>query len=257
MSSKDNFGDRMKMYERLETEQRFTPLLPLYVRIDGRSFSKFTRDAIRPFDAELHDVMVRTTKALVAEFNAKIGYTQSDEISLILYSDSVSSPLPFDGKKQKLLSVIASFTAAHFGKQIAFFERFVTKTPPSFDCRIVAMPNKVEATNAVLWRVQDATKNAINMAAREYFSHKQLHGKNGNEMQAMMLSQHDVNFNDYPVQFRRGTFVQRELYQHGDGETVRSRVVPIEMPPFGSVTNRVEVIFEADKPMLRIDEVQC
>ena len=29
----DNFGDRMKGYEALETERRFMPLLPVYARI--------------------------------------------------------------------------------------------------------------------------------------------------------------------------------------------------------------------------------
>lgn len=254
MSSQDNFGDRMKMYERLETEQRFMPLLPLYVRIDGRSFSKYTRDAKRPFDEELHYAMVATTQALVKEFNAKIGYTQSDEISLILYSDDVKSPLPFDGKKQKLLSVLASFTAAQFGRDMAGVERFAGKAAPCFDCRIMPMPNKVEAANAVLWRVQDATKNAISMAAREYFSHSQLHKKNGKEMQAMLLEQCGVNFNDYPPAFRRGTFVRRETYLHTDNTTLRSRIAEMNMPPFGSVINRTEVIFDGAAPQLESGE---
>ena len=41
--STDALGDRMKAYERQETEQRFIPLLPIYARIDGRGFSKFTK----------------------------------------------------------------------------------------------------------------------------------------------------------------------------------------------------------------------
>lgn len=249
MSSKDNIGDRMKMYERLETEQRFTPLLPLYVRLDGRSFSRFTVNAVRPFDAALHETMVAVTIALVEEFNCRIGYTQSDEISLIMYSDSVNSPLPFDGKKQKLLSVLASFATACFNHLIIKYSRFCDRAPPHFDCRIVAMPTLVEATNAVLWREQDATKNAISMAARSVFSHASLQGKSGKEMQEMLFSRKGVNFNDYPAAFRRGTFVQRELYLHDDCVTQRSRVVPKAMPPFGSVANRTEVIFEAAKPI--------
>ena len=35
----DNFGDRMKAYERQETARRFMPGIPVYARIDGRSFT--------------------------------------------------------------------------------------------------------------------------------------------------------------------------------------------------------------------------
>ena len=48
--STDALGDRMKAYERQETELRFIPLLPIYARIDGRGFSKFTKGFARPYD---------------------------------------------------------------------------------------------------------------------------------------------------------------------------------------------------------------
>lgn len=44
----ETFGDRMKTYESIETGRKFIPLLPVYARIDGRCFSKFTRDMDRP-----------------------------------------------------------------------------------------------------------------------------------------------------------------------------------------------------------------
>lgn len=87
MSSKkqlDALGDRLKHFERLRTEDKCIPDLPIYIRLDGRGFSNFTRNMLRPYDSRMSKLMEATTAYLVKEFNATIGFTQSDEISLIL-----------------------------------------------------------------------------------------------------------------------------------------------------------------------------
>src|ERR1700761_6891397 len=97
MDKKDDFGDRMKqVYEAPETERRFLPMLPIYARLDGRSFSRLTKDMARPYDVRMSDAMVDTTKYLVGETHALIGYTQSDEISLVWFYPSFNSGMMFD-----------------------------------------------------------------------------------------------------------------------------------------------------------------
>jgi tRNA(His) guanylyltransferase len=85
---KMNLNDRMKMYEKFETGRRFLPKLPVIARLDGRSFHSFTNGLGRPFDERLSNLMVNVTNFLVEGSNACIGYTQSDEISLVFYSDT-------------------------------------------------------------------------------------------------------------------------------------------------------------------------
>ena len=85
---KDNLGDRMKGYESMESGRRCMSLLPILARIDRKNFSRFTRNMDRPYDIRLSQRMIETTKHLVKESNARIGYTQSDEISLLFYSDN-------------------------------------------------------------------------------------------------------------------------------------------------------------------------
>ena len=94
----DEFGARMKSYESSETARRVDVQLPIYARIDGRSFSRFTRGMDRPFDQKMTDAMIETTKHLVHETHAKIGYTQSDEISLVWLADGPESDVFFSGK---------------------------------------------------------------------------------------------------------------------------------------------------------------
>lgn len=79
----DDFGDRMKAYERVYTDTRISVDEVLCVRIDGKNFSNYTKNFVKPFDSNLSDVMIQTTKDLIEETHANIGYTQSDEITLI------------------------------------------------------------------------------------------------------------------------------------------------------------------------------
>lgn len=262
----DNLGDRMKGYEAQESARRFLPMLPVYARIDGRNFSAFTRGMARPFDSRMVECMVNTTQALVEETHARIGYTQSDEISLVWQADRADSSIFFDHRVAKMTSVLASLATAIFGWEVSRVLPEWAARKPHFDCRVFQLPTRTEAANVFLWREQDATKNAVSMAARAVYSHNALDHKNGPEMQEMLFAK-GINFNDYPTFFKRGTFVRRETilreftpdeiaaipekHRPPSGEMVqRSQIVRMNMPRFGSVTNREAVIFDGAAPAL-------
>ena len=262
-----NFGDRMKDYERQETGRRFMPLLPVCARIDGKGFSKFTRGLERPYDSRMSELMCQTTTYLTQETQACIGYTQSDEISLVWYSADAKSQIFFDRRIQKMVSVLASVTTAFFNAKIPAFIPEKQKVLAMFDCRIWQVPTLEEAANTIIWREYDATKNSVSMAARHYYSHKALYKKTGNEMQDMLFEK-GVNWNDYPPFFKRGVFVQKrkvvraftteelnflpekhEARRNPELQIERAEYKRINMPPFGSVTNRVGVIFRGEEPI--------
>ncbi len=261
------FGDRMKLYEGIESDRRFMPTLPVCARLDGRSFSKYTKQFERPYDKRMSDLMCQTTEYLVSETKANMGYTQSDEMSLVWYSDDIKSQIFFDGRIQKMVSILASMATAYFNAHVRELLPEKEGTYAHFDCRVWQVPSLMEATNTFLWREQDASKNSISMAARHYFSHNQLHGKNADEMQELLF-QKGVNWNDYPAFFKRGTFIQKrkveraftanELEQlppkheaHTNPHLVveRTEVRRLDMPRFGSVDNRVLVVFEGADPI--------
>ena len=260
----DALGDRMKAYEARESDRRFLPMLPVYARIDGRCFSAFTRHMERPYDVAMSGAMVATTKALVDQTNAICGYTQSDEISLGWYQPDPKSEIFFAGKIQKMCSVLAATATAEFMLRVLpLWPDQVKAKPPTFDCRVFQLPSLDEGANVFLWRERDAVKNAISMAARVYYSPKQLHEKSGSDMQEMLF-QKGVNFNDYPAFFKRGTFLQRRKVlrhmteaelerippQHRPtGPIQRSDVLELFMPPFNKVTNRAGVIFRGEDPV--------
>ena len=265
----DALGDRMKMYERGGTPERFMPLLPVMARIDGRAFHSFVDGLSRPYDERLSRLMIDTTKYLVKETGAVMGYCQSDEISLCWYSGSADVQIFFDGRVAKLISQVAAMTSVYFYKLCSerLPPQYAAKLP-TFDCRAWTVPNFQEAANTFLWRELDATKNSISMAARSAYQHKELENKNGSEMQEM-LWQKGINWNDYPRFFKRGTFIQRKVVKHKfttdeldalpplhqarrNPELIfeRSEYVELEMPPFNKVSNREAVIFQAAEPKL-------
>lgn len=263
MKDDDEYGDRMKGYEAAETARRLDPHKPVYARIDGRTFSTFTRGMKRPFDARMITAMIETTKHLVHESHARIGYTQSDEISLVWLAESAESDILFSGKVQKMVSVLASMAAAKFSRVCppGYEDRL-----PHFDARVFQLPDQMEAANVFLWRAMDARKNAISMAAQHQFSHRQLHGKGQADMLAM-LADAGIDFDAYPAPFRRGTFVRREVVtrlltdeemahipeKHRPTTPVaRSYMAVIDMPPFNKVLNRVEVIFDGALPRVAL-----
>lgn len=209
----DAMGDRLKAYERIETDKRFRPNSILYVRLDGRSFSKFTKGLNRPYDERLSRLMQETTAYLVDEYNATIGYTQSDEISLILVND-YESPVAFDAKIQKLVSSLAASCTAYFNVNLhrLISEKFNKGALPRFDCRIFEVPNEAEAANAILWREKDAIKNSISMLAQHHFSHNELQNKNSDLMKDMLKTQKNVKWEDQPTFFKSGTYLKRIQY---------------------------------------------
>jgi tRNA(His) 5'-end guanylyltransferase len=266
--NKDPLGDRMKLYESQEAGRRFIPLLPICIRLDGRSFSRWTKGLGRPYDARLHDLMVAVTRGLVEETNASIGYTQSDEISLVLYSDDHKSQVYFDGRIQKIVSSLSGFASALFNAMLGDYlpEKSNTGSLATFDCRAWTVPNLDEAVNTVLWREFDATKNSVLQSAHFYYSHNQLLGKHKSEMQDMLMAK-GINWNDYPDWFKRGTYVQRRLvsrpYSATEIERLPARheartnpdlvvdrhvVQDVAMPPLARVVNRVAVVFHGEAP---------
>lgn len=266
----DDLGDRVKAYEAQETARKLIPGIPIYARIDGRSFSKFTRHMDRPFDARMTSAMVETVKCLVDKSGATVGYTQSDEISLAWTNlDHAVEPW-FGGKVHKLTSVLASMATSAF--MVALHNCFdnweeLMSQMPHFDCRVFQVPNLDELANCMLWRNLDATKNAISQAAHHYFSHAELQGKSGAQKQEMLFEK-GVIFEDYPESFRLGTFVRRKTVEQVfdpvawaitplahrvplDQILLRTKITQYYLPALVTVKNLPQVLFDDHEPEFR------
>ena len=137
---------------------------------------------------------------------------------------------------------------------------------PTFDCRVFNVPNKQEAVNHFMWREWDATKNSITSAANSVYSHSELQDKNSSQKQEMLF-QKGINWNDYPAEFKRGTYIQRKVVERAylaeeleslppkhharlspDLVVSRMETKVLDMPPLAKVVNQVEVVFNGAAP---------
>ena len=219
----DRLGQRMKEYEHQFTSLKLDSHFPVIARIDGRSFSKFTKGMDHPFDEDMLWCMQSTTKYLMEETHAINAFCQSDEITLVWYNPDEKSEFLFGGKVSKLNSVLASMASVYFNMVVkAKFNEISardgvkklmwqkkTDMLPVFDCRIWNVPNLTEASNTILWRELDAIKNSISMTAQSNFSHKELQGKHQDDMLEMLYDK-GVIWNDISQYFRKGTHFKRE-----------------------------------------------
>lgn len=255
----EELASRMKDYEREETERRFVIGYPIYTRLDGRGFSKFTKGMIKPFDARLHVLMKDTAKYLVEKTNAKIAYTQSDEISLVFLNiNEKDSDIFMNRKITKMTSILASMASSYFcinlKKYFTEFEKLESYIP-HFDARVICIPSYTETSNMILYRWMDCKRNAVSMAARTKMSHKMLQGMNTPTM-IDNLKNYGVIFSDYPKSFRYGTFIKKETVElpgshfshkipnnQSIPETVVRRIMTEESRDDFNNINRTEYIF--------------
>lgn len=230
--NKDSLGDRMKRYEGVPK----TALMrrnPVIIRIDGKAFHTFTRGFQRPFDNILIESMQETMKYLCENIQGcKLGYCQSDEISLLLTDyDNINTSAWFDYEVQKMCSIAASMATLAFNKvfekrvrewgwQQGFPDKTSEWTPEiaalwfkyhdaiekgaMFDARCFSIP-KDEVCNYFIWRQNDCTRNSIQMVGQANFSHKELQKKSCNKIQDMLMLEKNINWNDFPTSQKRGS----------------------------------------------------
>lgn len=245
-NKRDSLGDRMKGNYENRSKTYLVRRMPVIIRLDGKAFHTFTRGFDKPFDDVMMQTMQQTTLKLCQEIQGCVfGYTQSDEITLVLvdYND-INTDAWFDYSTQKMCSVASSMCTLYFNKIFAeMVDVFIANsdvTPEEekleraysraidkgamFDARVFNIPVE-EVTNCILWRQQDATRNSISSLAQSKFSAKELHSKNSSQMQDMLMEKYGINWNDLTIPEKRGTAVYKRTI-----DDVTEWIVDYQMP---------------------------
>jgi tRNA(His) guanylyltransferase len=223
---KDEFGDRMKHYEKKYTSAHIPIHEPLCIRIDGKGFSKFTKGFKKPFDDILSSAMVTTMLSLVKNTHASFSFTQSDEITLIYKPGEKASEYLFGGKVSKINSILASMATYYFNQSISAH----TDKPAFFDCRTWSVPDPIEASNVILWRAQDARKNSISSLFRWTAGHRAMNGLDQSQMKNHLLKNHATDWNELPNNYKYGTYAKPIIVEKHLTHDELSRI-PEKMKP--------------------------
>ena len=241
----DDLGCRMKKYEYV-TRTHLIQRMPVIIRIDVKSFHTFTKGFDKPFDEDLILSMQNTMKYLCENIQGCVlGYTQSDEISLVLVDyQKLNSNGWFDYNIQKCSSVAASMTTMNFNKAFHFYTNaFYTADEVKpyykrsaergalFDARCFNIP-KEEVCNYFLWRQNDAVRNSISMVAQANFSHKELQNKSSIEMLEMLSKEKNVKWDEFPSYKKYGSCCIKKNVDNGDGLNRKKWEIDNDIPIF-------------------------
>lgn len=226
MAVHDELGIRMKEYYEQIPKTKLIKRIPVCIRIDGKAFHTFTRGFRKPFDEILACSMQETMKGLCEGVQGCVlGYTQSDEISLILIDyKKLNSSAWFDYEVQKICSISASLATMLFNRSFAKNAEIFLKEHESdeedqrycqalktaldkgamFDARCFNIP-KEEVTNLIYWRQLDAKRNSISMLGRAYYSEKQLYKKTSRDICQMLREEKEIEWNEIPAYQKWGS----------------------------------------------------
>jgi len=216
MKKRDSLGDRMKNSYENRNKTYLTKRTPVMLRLDGKAFSTYTKGFERPFSKPLSDLMTDTALFLAQEIQgAKLVYTQSDEISILITDfDDIKTDAWFGYETSKMNSIAASLATGKFNDLVRR-RGLNTKNDKLafFDCRAFTIPRE-EVMNCFRWRYQDWLRNSIQMLAQANFSHKELHGKNKSNMHDMLMLEKGINWNDLDPLWKNGTLI----YKNDEGK---------------------------------------
>lgn len=223
MNRKDSLGDRMKAYESI-SKNFLICRQPAIIRLDMKAGHTFTRGFNKPFDKVFMKSMKQTMKYLCENIQGCVlGYTQSDEITLVLCDyQTLTTDAWFGYNVQKMTSISASMATYIFNKVFEdnvvdwavttneqnskerYFAYSLAKEKGAFfDSRAFSL-SKEEVNNCLIWRQQDAVRNSIQSLAQSLYSHKELEGINCKNLQDKMFKEKGVNWNDLLVAEKRG-----------------------------------------------------
>ena len=197
----------MKDYE-IYSDLRVPVNSKIIVRLDGRSFHSFAQNMglEKPYDKNFYNVMVKVSKDLFEEFSSLFVYTFSDEISILLDN------IPFNGRIEKINSVMASFAASSFTLN---YNRDFPKVI-AFDSRVIPI-NDSDIYDYFKWRQDEAWRNCVNGYGIHFLksqyspreANEKIKGLNLSDIHELLFK-NDINLNDVETWKKRGIGVYRK-----------------------------------------------
>lgn len=234
----DELESRLRIFETAH-DHSVLPGLFMVARIDGRSFTRLTREVHKfdaPYDERFRDCMVATVRRLMeCGFAVVYGYTQSDEISLLFRREERA----FGRKLRKFNSILAGEASATFTHALG--------APAAFDCRISQLPTENDVVDYFRWRQEDAHRNALSghcywllrgQGQTDRDATNQLNGTSVAQRNELLFN-NGIHFGGLPLWQKRGVGLYWERYEKvgqnpKTGESVsatRRRIkVDLELP---------------------------
>lgn len=208
-----SFEDIEKKFETFLDKNKVT-----IFRLDGHGFSKFTSHFKKPFDENFTLAMRNTALKGLENFDFKLGFVGSDEISYVIVP-SMSKigeicDIRHNGRIQKFTTLLAGFISVTFYKE---FSKIYDLTDyfPYFDCRVFQVDTLDDAIKNISDRIKYTLKNSRMMFAQSYFSQKQLNNISSKVAVEQVLKEKGIDFYNVVVpEIRLGSVLTMEPIEH-------------------------------------------
>jgi tRNA(His) guanylyltransferase len=219
--------NREDRYKAREIYKDIKALPPAIVRVDGRNFKETLsrRGFEKPYDLKLEKAMVAASRSFIENSGLAVewAYTFSDEINLFF------TELPFDGRVEKIDSVVPSFLASALALGLGANE------PLAFDSRVVPLHSE-DVAGYLQWRQAEAWRNhmqaygfytLIKEGISERAAAKMMRGMKFEGIHEMMW-QRGINLGETPAWQRKGVFIHKKAVEKEGYDPVRKKKVIVE-----------------------------
>ncbi len=213
---------------------------PIAIRIDGRNFKKLLANFKKPYDKKFITAMADSTELLIraSGLNPRFAYIFSDEINLFFLK------IPFQGRIEKLDSVVPSFLASALSLEL--------KTTISFDSKVIPLSKQdihkyLELRQAEAWRNHILSYGyyaLLEGGLSRRSAALNMKGMNSQEIHDMLFDR-GINLAETPAWQRRGILVCKEVYKKPGYDPKKSLRV---------ISRRSKVIQDWDIPLFSTKE---
>lgn len=264
MSVINTLKERVEYYENL-VNPGLLKKLPLIITLNGRSFKKVTSLLPKPFSSDFIELMCGTMIKLSQEIDGTVfAYSFNDEIVLVSRNDqSRETSAWYDNNVQKIVSATAAIATLEFNR-LAKMNGVELFGDPVFTAKTFVVPNITEAINVLVAKQQQAFHTALYMACFYELvkNHspdtvrQTLHEKSPQEKAELLFEQCGIDFNNYPLPFKRGMASYRIPKVIPGVDQVKNKLsVDMEIPIFTRDHDFLGNIFNSGRDIFRARDV--
>jgi len=253
--------DRIQSYQEI-SDYKLLNRLPLVITLNGKAFNKVTELLDKPYCANFAECMLSTTLKLCYEIEGAIfGYQFNDQIVIVARNDQNIDTLAwFDNRIQKIVSAVSSIATRHFNKCIDSLQLNLMGES-IFTCQVFVVPNISEAINTIIYNQQYNFHISIQMACvyellkkyDKYIIKEMLNGLTIDEKIDLLHQECDIDFDLYPISFRRGAACYKAPKINNEGSMKNKWIINPDLPIFSKDQTFLGNLFRQGSDIFRKD----
>ncbi len=254
--------DRINSYQDL-SDYQLMKRLPVVIVLNGRSFSKLSSLVDKPFSSDFMELMIAAMVKLCQEVDGVVfAFTFNDQIIIALRNDQTSNTEAwYNNKIQGIVSAASALATLEFNK-VRDTKDIKLLGDAVFTAKVFVVPSIMELTNTIIHMQQNCFHTALSQAC--FYELLKLHpadkakqmlaGKSPKEKSEILYDECKIDFNNYPLPFKRGVGAYRSPKLNPRSKEIKHKlVINDELPLFSHEKDWLFSIFKSGTDILRLD----